>query len=416
MNFILLILSLFVPLTAQAQWTPAERNWFVSFSERPARFADAYGSTVWGVLAADGMFRSAAPGNSPFVPTLLENARYRTGWIEGNSSFQSADVDGNKKIRAPLIILLPGIFMDGESAETIALANYFYKRGYHVASLPNPWSPRAIRHKPRRKPGDLTFESRVTLELIRSIVEKIGADKVSTVSLLGESYGAILSTAVFATDQSDLRPIINGKVMGISPPLNLRDGASRLDEGIEKNEGRFGECGSLPVVWTLFRKILGRPNAVQSELGERALNCMEPLVFRVFRDSLADSVAAIKSSLINEAGNSEFLPDPSAEARVAPRKTGLRFGKVFDTIVPENKPLLRSPIGDLSYWANQLSPESRERLRIISASDDLLNVGKTWSTDESPAFSKENLFLLPWGGHLGFMADPDFVKLLDIAY
>lgn len=413
----IVLLSLFQSTSAFA-WDSANQKWFHDFANRAPRFPNSYAASVWGSF----QFPVSVDPSRAYEAILSENgyvefetSLFRSGGIECPLYFQQIPGSERKASRSPLVILFPGIFEEGRSLGTRYLAESLWSRGYHVAILPNPWSVSYIRRKPVARPGNIAFEANVGLRFVHAAIERLGVENITSVSVVGQSYGSLLGAAVVAMDQDSEHPVITGSTLLISPPLGLKRGALQLDAGISRNEAKFKSCGTVSIFWNALRRIVFGAKAVQNEFSAQLLNCMEPMLFRTFRNHLVDAAGAIRNSLdahfFDE--DPDFIQD---EWRYTPRAKGMRFMRAFVEFVPENLPLLQTQEMRLAFWLNQLEPPRLEKLGIISAKDDFLNLGQQWTENDSPAFGAKNLFLLPWGGHMGFMGTPEFQEFLTLNY
>lgn len=412
------ILVCLLHATSAFAWDSANQKWFRDFSSQAPRFSNPYAASVW------GSFQFPIPGESShaYDPPVFENGYvtletplFRTGGFEAPLYLHPRPDSEDIAARGPLIILFSGIFESGKSPKSRHLAETFWRRGYHVAILPNPWSVSYIRRKPVGRPGNIPFEANIGLRFVHAAIQRLGAENITSVSLVGQSYGGLLSAAVFALDQLSDHPVINGSTLLISPPLNLRQSALNLDEGINRTESKYQTCGANSIFWNALRSLVFGEKTVQGDLSPKLLSCMEPILFRSFRNQLAVAVGAIRNALdvhFND-GDTDFVAD---EWKYTPRAEGMRFMRAFSEYIPGNLSLLTSPELRLAFWLNQLDSDSLEKVRIISAKDDFLNSGEEWPENECPAFGARNLFLLPWGGHLGFMGTPAFQEFLTLNY
>jgi hypothetical protein len=74
------------------------------------------------------------------------------------------------------------------------------------------------------------------------------------------------------------------------------------------------------------------------------------------------------------------------------------------------------PKSRLSHWLSAASAAGMRRFRILSADNDFLNSPGDWMAQEFDEFRKDQIMVLPWGGHLGFASLPAYQDLLDDLY
>jgi hypothetical protein len=293
--------------------------------------------------------------------------------------------------KAPLLIALPGIASSNYTAMMNRALDIFSNRGFHTAVFHNSWSHSYLSDRPRHLPGELRKEAQVVLDLIPELLAKIGPEKVSEIHLYGESYGAFLSSVVKSLDKDR---ILSGKTLLAGPPINLLEAARNLDSLISRSQAlRAAPATSFSVLRVaagfFLSQIRGEnPRAEPEELSQL-------ISLSGFFKHLKQTVADLS-----------LQPELSAPSTV--NASNPRYGQYIEGLV-EAAPANERIIYSLSHWLSELDSRGID-YQIVSAQDDFLNLGQSWSTVLS---SPSRLSLLDWGGHLGFMGFEWWEKRID---
>jgi predicted alpha/beta-fold hydrolase len=390
MKHLLLLLTL-LNLTLMGAWARADGECWSdatlstarSWNDNQALFSDTFASTIWGALKSEShdLSDEEARQSTVYLRTSFYGKKqpaYLVTQKQGHSPFTR---------NAPLMVIIPGIFVPALDSYSVAEALRFYQQGYHVLILSNPWSVNALKHDPYYKPGNIEKEGEAVLASIQTAIQKeIGYRYVSSVSLYGESYGAMLA-AVAAGLDDDANPTLTGKVMVASPPLKMTDSYQRLDQIYTESSATRDYCKSKRIrIGLNFLKAKGEWN-----LNSDSRECSKALVASNFTDLLGQSMKQIEKS------NLEIPRDEPYE---------VSFDYYAHHFAPEMNDycLQNAHHCDLSYWLGQAVKKGKLSINVIASQDDFLNQTSDW--DEIPKVIPDpshHLILLNWGGHLGYL-------------
>jgi hypothetical protein len=354
-----------------------------TWNQNTVLFSDPYSSTVWGTLKQQTVDLSDQDqiDNTVFLRTPYyqkASGAFLLTQKQGNSPF-------NKN--APLIVILPGIFKSAFDGNELANAEDFYRQGYHVLLLSNPWSLDAIGNNPSMKPGDIVNEGKWVLAAIQQLISTrdLSAQYISSISIYGESYGSFLGSVVAGLDDPT-HPLITGKVMLASPPISMTSALQKLDSIVDETAAIEGECAANKLkIGLSFLKADS-----QASLSPSSVQCSEWLVANSFNHSLYQSILAIQKT--------------SLQVPEGPFQT--RFQYYLDHFVPEESAMCATTSKcTLGFWIAQAETNGKNDIQIVAAKDDFLNVGQNWDQiAQLLANPPDQLILLDWGGHLGYTA------------
>lgn len=359
------------------------------------RFKDGYLASIWGSmkskvennLSADGItFRRIE------VPTDL----FRNGTFRLRMSLEG----GAAPKKAPLVVVLAGLFSSSESDLPQRYLRALRKRGYHVLVVSNSWSSHYLEQGPKFKPVNFPFEARVVLDSVAIAIERfIGASQVDGVSLLGESYGGFLSSVVLALDKKNL---FSKGALVLGPPVNLQMSMLRLD-GLIKETRSQRECLNFWSQFGFTKDLILAGSDVS--VSQSVRHCAKAIFAKKgFQSGLKDAALRLDRDGLLKLEESE--------------RNALTFSAFVNHFVfpgGTGKPNPRNY--DLGYWlsiARNRNPALP--VRIISAQDDPLNSLIQWNENQHFRFDSANLALLQWGGHMGYVMSPEFQKVLDSIY
>lgn len=382
---------------AQADWSVASRQWERDFLSGPVLFPNPHMAEVW-TDARDLDVRDAH-----IYSETIEDSRFAKGSFKVALQTKKSWFHPEK---APLMLYLPGLFSNMEDHEAMRAAAFYSERGYHVVIPSNPWSEEFLKHQPKFDPGTLDIEAEVALTALEYAIQKIGPNNISRVEISGESYGAMLAAIAYVKDRQSSHPLIDGNATLFSPPLEMATAIVNLDSGIDTFQSQFDSCSSVSTLLKISDEC--EAHTSQDALSQEVVQCAAPLVYSGFHNGLVGSVKLLHS----------FRPTgsiPTDKAALAQWAAQLRFSSLLSQYLPHSQALLNSGMGNLLYWLGQLDSNSIRNVRIFSAEDDFLNIGLSWTTDGSVLWD-ENLMLIPWGGHAGYMELSSFQDLLNTAF
>lgn len=384
-------------------WNSSLRNHAQTYSNP---YQDQFLSTLKGVCDFDwpwkkkyGIYRDRDFQDKDLAERIPVNQVFSYKQkINIGSDDSQAPAESKKEVKlAPLVIFLPGMFNENDDNQNKRFMLDLSKRGHHVATLPNPLSIDFINAKPNYKPGEFLKEAKTLYRGIKRIVlsyKRRGILLNDQVRLLGVSYGALMSAIITALDANDANIITMGTTL-ISPPLNFRKALERLDEYIEETTSEFGGMG-VPGKLYRFLRVCFTDNFTHQLKWAKAVT-----IIAGFQELLVNSIKAWR--VVN--GLKQDLPfqNPNWE------KT-FKFRDYLDWYAPEVEQMLNLPEAELHFWVNQARALGKP-IRILAAEDDWLNIPQEWQE-----FYREQVIILPNGGHYGFRKLLWFEKFLTLAF
>ncbi len=290
--------------------------------------------------------------------------------------------------KAPLIVVIPGVFANANDAIAKANMKWFSNMGYHVLTLPNCWSVDFAKARPYFKDEYPSGEANVVLQATLWAIEKqIGAQNVTSVQLIGESLGALTAAVVYARDSRSPRPVFNAGATLTWPPIVLHSAMAKLDGMMQvTNQIYQGKCRHLiKQVKTKWRVLRGK--YILEPTGDE-IECAPAVVAQFsFRKELV--------KLANEINKSEKL------GRQVPEN--LTFSTFIHDYAPRYRAALDSSdrYGQLDFWMSTANPSSAAKVRILTSEDDFLNYQQSWDQQGLIASASTQLIVAHWGGHIG---------------
>ena len=180
---------------------------------------------------------SGATLEAPKIPDIIDS-RIQNPLGQGKVPFKlylQKDRE-NKIITAPLMVYIPGMFSSYDNVTVMTVLKSAVNSGYHTLALPNVWNIDFIDSRTTFMPGNFIKEAESVIGIIHSIKNTyIGREHISSGILIGESYGAFLSSVVVAMDSRSSQAMFDNGVMLIHPPLNILDGLHRIDGILQAN-------------------------------------------------------------------------------------------------------------------------------------------------------------------------------------
>lgn len=357
-----------------------------------------FNSTLWAAIQA---YRIYDLTNKEFPEVAIESASFAKKSIRVGLKIQP--------VKKPLIVVMSGFGANLDTTLTRRSTYFFTSRGYHVLTVPNPWSTDFINAKPRERPGSLFFEAKTILDLIQKAKQKIGLESIESTEIYAESYGAFLSTVLLSLDKNKL---VDSHINLISPPFNIRQAFVNLDELLDMYHGEWKEICAGPLNSLHIARDNGLYNQA-SEMTNFSVKCAPSLMIeKGFYEPLWSSVYAVDKVF-------KLKKSPYWIWQHGAFKSKLRFKDVFPEYLPEATELLKNrDFHKMSYWLSLASKETREKIHITYSTNDFLNrgLGKSTKTSLESLLSPEQLTELSWGGHMGYLSLPKWEKTLDEIY
>jgi len=297
--------------------------------------------------------------------------------------------DNGSPAKAPLLVLVSGIFGEPFGGIASHLVKRFSDQGFHVLSLGNPLGKSNLSDKPRYPLAHFIKESEAYYEKVKSAVSnltRLGLLK-GKASIYGISYGAFVSAVIKKIDRGDLLK----KLVLVSPPKNFGVGIANMDNLVK-------ESNSFKNYPDWIFSVLSIPFCFkpQKELTiQQAQRAKAIFTFLGFQRELADQI-----SFADNLYDWGFVPRHSKEA-FRQWRNNLTFDYYFENFFPHLKRLYFSPLAKLFNWVNLKDKNTV----ILSSYDDVLNNGSTWP-------EHERVFLIKTGGHYGHANTQFYEKFL----
>ena len=385
----------------ESPWGPEVHEWVDHYQKGEVLFKDGNLLSAWSSL--QGRLGALKKING-FSPMGLKSPYLKAHYI---MTVLSDLRPGDENSKVPFVIFLPGIFNGADEAASLRGMRRYAKLGYRVIAIPNPWSANYIGQQSRFSPGDIEHEAWVVLDMIAQI-RQLFKSHMSSLDLVGESYGAFLGSVVTAIDASLPVPMIDGKTTLISPPIRINRAMMRLDDLIDQSKAAYyGRCKA-----NLLDVILSLLTAQrESDLDPKVKFCGNSLVaYLGFQEGLRRSAEAL-----NEVKHLGIVPDRGDVFSYKSWLKKLRFRNFLKVFSPDVS-LDESDRCNLLYWLSIAQKKGNSRFRILTAHDDLLNNPDDWKNQNYVQLSDSNFIELPWGGHLGFAGLSHYQGFLKAAF
>ncbi len=304
--------------------------------------------------------------------------------------------------RAPLMVIVPGVFSNSDQSIAKMAMKWFSKMGYHVLTVPNCWSRDYMKADPVYTDAYPIGEARVVENLTEWAINEIGVEKITEAHIYGESLGALTAAIVYARDSQLKHPMFAGGATFTWPPIRLYNAIDLLDKSMIETKALYDtKCRHsikrLKTKWRIMRgKYILQPTADDVE-------CAPSVVAQYsFRKELI--------KLAEQVNDTQDL-----HKRVSPDLTFTRFVRDF---APRYTPAMKAddPYGSLRYWMTQMSSQAREKIRVITSEDDFLNDPRTWAESGFLDSPKDQLILAHWGGHIGLTNTEAYEGLLKVQF
>lgn len=303
-----------------------------------------------------------------------------------------------RRIKAPLLVFIPGIFGDADQAMAQGMMKMFSDMGYHVLLVPNCWSRDYHSAVPVERTEYPNDEAVGVLALTQWAMTVLGDRYVEGAMIAGESLGALTAAVAYQKDSQSSRPVFTHGATLMWPPLKLTSSIASLDHMISETQTLYdSKCHSLlKKLKTKFRvwrgKFLTSPTRDEVECA--------PAVIAHY---------SFKKELVKLA--EKILDVSKVKEKVTPER--MNFSRFIGYYANRYRAALdsRDPMGYLSYWIKETDRNQRAKLRVITSSDDFINAGESWS-EVSSQLKRDQLLTLSWGGHIGATNHKAFKKLL----
>jgi len=317
---------------------------------------------------------------------------------------------------APLALIISGTGGTALSGNVLLLASQLYLKGYHAITLPDPVSWHYVLGVSESAlPGYPLRDATEYYEFIKKVISHLKSEKniqFSSISLVGYSYGGLLSGFLAKQDESE-KAFNFEKVIILNPPLNVKASLMLLDNYYEEYKNvpqerrryitsellgiavRMQESGfKLEAIAEAAKKLQLTPTECQWLIGES------------FRQSLGDVIYTSQQvkdlGLLKSKASSAKKSERFREARnIGFREFFIRF------IAPSLKPNRQTPtrpemekmLQDSDFHTLLPLIKESKNIFVITNKDDFLVTPEDIDLLESTL--RERFILYPYGGHMG---------------
>jgi pimeloyl-ACP methyl ester carboxylesterase len=395
------ILGVFSP-SADAHWKPAALRQYEKLGEQLKRVKNDELQAIRGSAKVD-------------VSAPIRSLRFRRIDYRDPEVFSNSDTSPHylmsrtgRKV-SPLVVFFPGVFGDPMSGGAVMVGRQLRRARNHVVVLPNPWGSVFQSAHPTFMPGDFEAEARAMVGMVNDAIRRIGPERISRVEFLGESYGGFLApvTAAVVAKSGDFRV---ESVTSISVPYHIGNAIRAIDTMADESEKAFFELGCGSRVKNAFRlvgfayELLLRRKGTET-YARGATGCSQAIfVYFGFQQPLY----ALAEDLSRRTNRTDWLHEPGVVWR---RKLRFRdFGNLFfgkDTIE-----IISQDTANLAYWTKLLNQAGIETRALVAANDPLNPPPGVGIRRVVLSYAKEELLVLPTGGHLGFRGERHYRLLL----
>jgi predicted alpha/beta-fold hydrolase len=405
LNLILVFSAiLFSSLSSQASWNPKAYAYGTkAFGQFPgpaglSEYSRGTMAAVWGGGLREIKYGTDIKPDSAEASLPEFFGKKLKIYIRPAASGRSASDPVGKKIRAPLMVFIPGVFANADEAMAQGMMELFSNLGYHVLLIPNCWSRDYHEALPAQRTEYPNDEANAVLALTKAAIKNLGAEYVDGAYISGESLGALTAAVAYEKDSNSSSPLFTGGATLFWPPIKLTSSINALDSMITSTESIYeSKCHSLlKKLKTKFRvwrgKFLTSPTKDEIE-------CAPAVVAQY----------SFRKELIRLA--EKILEVNKAKQKVAP--ANLTFEDFISHYADRYRSALKpsDAMGYLGYWLRATNPNQFKKIQILTSSDDFVNAGQSWS-ELSAGLKRDQLIILPWGGHIGPTNHSAFKKLI----
>lgn len=344
-----------------------------SISYRPSMITPAF-ATFW------GGFRRGVDFTTNKGSMLLFN-------LPGFRKEIPVYVQSNHEKR-DLVIFYPGVFGKPDGFISPQVIYEIEKNNVHVASIPNLLSPTYLAGRPSSSGDALKSEFANQKIILEQVYKQIGKDNIDRVHVIAESLGSFQALTVHSAAIDKISSLTL-----LWPPLFLNKAVTRFDDLIKQSQPLLKACSfwwKLPKI-VYATKYQGLPEAIDSQ-DKKCLG------YWVIGSSFVD---AIKETAV------EVLDFKETEVP-------LTFTEFVAKVTPEIVETMKRQDERLSIeFLLKSFQSSKTKVRIVSSSDDFLNLPEEWEKLKlnRPDLS-ESIYLFSWGGHSGPVGMDRFIQTL----
>lgn len=380
MKFIIIIILLVFPTLTFAQWNKQSIALIKNESQKYQHLKNPEVSTMWG-----GFLRFWRMNSFKGKEIKIQTKKFKSGSLPIYLS--------KVNHKAPLIVLLPGIFGRYNGQITPKNIAELELLNYHLVVPPNFLAPEYIENSPLYDTDPSKFDIEVVMEVLKKTIKIIGEENISKIHLIGESLGTLVASGVYAIDSQKASPLLkNGSISLLWPPVRVDNSLKNFDTRITKSETYHTECfyiyHLLPDLIYHFL-LQERPSGFSTNFQK----CVGAFLYqKAFMRTAKKSFETFKDQIDKKELNS-----------IVPKN----FSDFFKYYQPIFYQMLeaKDPRNKLSFWLEKGIKNNPIPIRIITSTDDFINDGSNWDKFKQEVKLKENQFIfMNWGGHSGPLA------------
>ncbi len=315
-------------------------------------------------------------------------------------------------LKAPMVILIPGMGGNASSNSLLYLAEIVYRSGYSVVLIPSSthWSF-ALAASASGRTGHIPEDARDmhrVIQFIKGALEEKYQIQPSQWGLLGISYGAL--DGAFLLNLNEGATQFNFLIM-VNPPLNRSLAISKVDQYYAEGE-RWPKRKKDALEIHLVNRMLSvntsiNPIDTLQEL-ERAFPLDEKelawLLSRTFRISISHT-AQIGNLLEQGEASSDFRGNMIDYLRESIYKKRFKASTEDEFIKLEGQSELMTAIAN-----NKADTEGAKKIILFHSTNDYLSFPEGLkSLDQLPV----EKHIYPYGGHLGLISDDKMIQDLE---
>lgn len=381
MNFLMLILSFLMSLSAWAQWPVPVREKFLSLTSRYQSLDSSGFATFWG-----GFQRWKQTSSTASKTHMWKTPLFRSGELPLYLSSRST--------HAPLIVFMPGIFGETTRGLTPQTITMLEKLDAHLLVVPNIISTQYINAHSLYGDDVVQSEVKVMESALDYALTQLGG-RVGKIHVVAESLGTAVGSAWGAYDGSHQKRL--SSLTLLHPPQSLPAAMKNFDAIIEEHRPYVGSCGKPRMLWNLFTGFVVRDVPKNLTVQDKRCFAAEALVNKF----VGSAVRNYNAYAVSENKDTSYAPQG--------------FTDLFSHYRPELWSMLEKNDKrlQLSHWVKQINGNKSPALRILTSQDDFLNRGLSWEnfvTDTGMAV--DDLLVLSWGGHSGPIGMPEMPEIL----
>ncbi|MCW8129215.1 MAG: alpha/beta fold hydrolase [Planctomycetota bacterium] len=298
---------------------------------------------------------------------------------------------------APLVAVLLGLGSRSRSLMARVYMSYLYNAGYHVITFDSPFLPAFSDRSRHGVAGNLEAEATLCANIVEAAARSSQAKGLVTkVGLVGASYGGTLALNIAKLSKEHKVQLRVASVLAISPPVNMRTAAARLDKWWAEDRWNYK-------LSDLYSDLAGHKPVAPGEPIPFSDEEMRAGLAAVFRLDLKEVVnhndSFYKLGLLPK----ESANDDQYRRDWAETWTFTKFIEQMTYPYWHKNGNVHSidqlwDAGDL----RQILPQCADNVHVVIAADDPLN-DPSELTQLQSATPAGVLKVLPNGGHMGFL-------------